>query len=202
MASFAAPRSIPTSERTNSPRPNLDAYALPALADVPIQPLSATTLNTFYAQLQEGAAWRGGKPLSVKSVRNIHSLISKVLADALDEGKVPRNVARNAKPPKLTKREMQIWTRDEMNAFLASVEGDRLFALWRLACRTGARRGELAGLRWEDIDFDAGEMSIRQSLVIVGTQARFQPPKTERSRRTIALDDATLAALKADRKGS
>ena len=73
---------------------------------------------------------------------------------------------------------MKIWTRDQMNMFLDSVKEDRLFALWRLACRTGMRRGELAGLRWADVDLDAGELSVRQNLVIVGTTATIQEPKT------------------------
>jgi integrase len=87
-----------------------------------------------------------------------------------------------------------------MNIFLASVRDDRLYALWRLACRTGMRRGELAGLRWADVDLDAGELSVRQNLVIVGTTATIQEPKTERSKRTIALDDATVEALKLHRR--
>jgi integrase len=133
-------------------------------------------------------------------VRNIHVLVSKVLSDAMDEGKVARNVARQAKPPKVAKKELMIWTKEEMNIFLGSVNEDRLFALWRLACRTGMRRGELAALRWIDVDLEAGELSIRQNLVIVRTKATIQEPKTPRSKRTIALDDATVEALRVHRR--
>src|SRR5207247_4710801 len=123
-------------------------------------------------------------------------LDSKILSSALDEEKDARNVARQAKRRKARKVEMKSRTREQMNMFLDSVKEDRLFALWRLACRTEMRRGELAGLRWADVDLDAGELSVRQNLVIVGTTATIQEPKTPRSKRTIALDDATIEVLR------
>ncbi len=181
-------------------RVNFEAYIRSGIGHVPLQEITATRLNTFYGLLLEGAPWRAGRALSAKSVRNVHGVLSKALGDALDEDKVARNAAKQAKPPKVAKVEMNVWTKEEMKTFLDATVGDRLFALWRLACRTGMRRGELAGLRWLDLDFDAAELSVRQSLVIVGTAATFQPPKTERGKRTIALDQTTIAALKAHRK--
>ena len=181
-------------------RINTSAYILPGIGHVGLQALGVTTVNEFYADLLSGAPWRSGKALAEKSVRNVHGVLAKMLGDALDEGKVARNVARQAKPPKVTKKERAIWTKDEMNTFLDSVREDRLFALWRLACRSGMRRGELAGLRWADVDLDAGELSVKQHLVIVGTTATIQEPKTKRSKRTIALDEATIEALKAHRR--
>lgn len=81
--------------------------------------------------------------------------------------------------------------------FLDGISDDRLSALYVLAATTGLRRGELLGLRW--IDLEQSRLSVRQTLVSVAYKAQFSEPKTKRSRRTIALDPATLAALKTHR---
>lgn len=90
---------------------------------------------------------------------------------------------------------MKTWQRDELRRFLSSVADDRLYATWLLVATTGLRRGELLGLRWSDLDFNSGRASIRQTLSSVGGKVTFSSPKTTKSRRSIALDPATLAAL-------
>jgi integrase len=74
---------------------------------------------------------------------------------------------------------------------------DRLDALWLLVATTGMRRGELAGLRWVDIDFDHATVSPTIPRVVVDHQVHDSAPKTERTRRRLALDPVTLAALQA-----
>ncbi len=76
------------------------------------------------------------------------------------------------------------------------MESDRLFALWRLLAATGMRRGEVLGLGGEDLDMEAGAVTIRRAWIPVDGVARFSEPKSRRSRRTIALDPVTLEALK------
>jgi integrase len=61
---------------------------------------------------------------------------------------------------------------------------------------TGARRGEVLGLRWTDLDLDAGRARIERALILVDYKPTISEPKTERGRRTIALDSATVAALR------
>jgi integrase len=77
------------------------------------------------------------------------------------------------------------------------MKDDRLFALWRVLAMTGARRGEALGLRWEDVDVEAGTIAIRRSLIVVNHEVHLSDPKTKRGNRTIALDPITLEALKA-----
>src|SRR4029450_4257539 len=91
------------------------------------------------------------------------------------------------------------WAHQELGAFLAHVRDDRLYALWLLVATTGMRRGELAGLRWGDIDFDHATVSPTIPRVVVDHQGHDLAPKTERSRRRLALDPVTLAALQAQR---
>lgn len=92
---------------------------------------------------------------------------------------------------------MRYWSPAELQTFLAFVREDRLYPVWRLAAATGFRRGELLGLRWdEDIDLDAGTVSVRQATVKVRGGTVTGPPKTDRSRRTITLDAGTVAVLR------
>ena len=91
---------------------------------------------------------------------------------------------------------MATWTADELRTFLAHVADDRLAPLWTLLAMTGVRRGEALGLRWKDVDLDAGRISIRQTLIAVGYDVQVGQPKTKRGRRSVALDPGTVATLR------
>ncbi len=94
---------------------------------------------------------------------------------------------------------MSIWTPAQLRAFLESVHSDRLFAAWLLAATTGMRRGEILGLRWADIDMDSASATIRQIRTVAQYQVVTGSPKTDKGTRTVALDQATVAALQAHR---
>ncbi len=72
--------------------------------------------------------------------------------------------------------------------------------MWRLAATTGMRRGELAGLTWRALDLDGARLSVDQQLVPTKGGATFGPPKSARSRRTVALDPETVALLRTHRE--
>jgi integrase len=82
---------------------------------------------------------------------------------------------------------MKTWTAPELRRFLSHVQGERLYALWLLAATTGMRRGELLALKWPDVDLAAARVSVAES-------------KTAAGRRSVALDPATVTALKAWRR--
>jgi integrase len=113
----------------------------PALGGLPLQRLMPTHLNKLYGDLQAS----GRAP---KTIRNIHGVLSKSLADAERWGLVGRNAARLADVPPVTRPKLRIWSPEQTRAFLTAVANDRLFAAWLLAATTGMRRGELLGLRW------------------------------------------------------
>jgi integrase len=75
---------------------------------------------------------------------------------------------------------------------LKAARGDRLEAMYVVALCTGLRRGEVLGLRWSDIDLDAGTLSVRRSLDVDGT---FKTPKNRSSRRILKLTTRALGAL-------
>ena len=173
----------------------VDQYVVPRIGGVPLQKLTAPTLNRLYADL-EASGRRNGKGLSPRSVRHVHAIIRRALADAVAWNLVLRNVAEAAKPPRKQRPKIQTWTAGQLRKFLASVRDDRLYAAWMVCALTGMRRGEVLGLRWTDLDLDAGRAKIERALILVDYVPTISEPKTERGRRTVALDSATVAALR------
>jgi integrase len=192
---------LPTVETTRRPSTaanywtNIKVHVLPLIGDIRLQALSPVQLNAFYAKLQADHR-RDGQPLAPKSVRNIHAMLHKALKDALRWGLVTRNVADAVDAPNGLSPEMQAWTAAQLRAFLSHARRDRLFAAWLLFATTGMRRGEVAGLRDLDLDLDAGWVAPRRPRVVVNHQVHVSDPKTVAGRRLLALDPATVAALR------
>ena len=162
------------------------------IGSVPLRALSGGHLNGLYGELEE-------QGLSIGTRRLTHSVLRRALGDAVRWGKLARNPATAADPPSLPRTRAQSLSHRELRAFLAKVEDDRCFALWRLAATTGMRRGELLGLQWRTVDLDAGRLRVEQQLLPTVGGCTFGPPKSKRSERTIALDGATVDALRRHR---
>lgn len=154
-------------------RSYIDGNIIPALGPRPLSKLTAADLDRFYAQLRAGGR-------STATVRQHHAIISGALARATKWGYVARNVAELADPPRLRQREVTPPTVDVVRRLLvAAGEHDpELGTFAFLAATTGARRGELCGLRWSHIDHAAGDV-------------RIYATKTHQTRR-LALDPSTL----------
>lgn len=168
-------------------------YIVPNIGAVRLQALSPGHLNGLYAALER-------QGLSVSTRRLVHAVIGRALRDAERWGRVPRNVARMADPPSRGDSRATAWTASELRRFLDRVAGDRLYALWRTAATTGMRRGELAGVTWRALDLDGARLAIEQQLVPTRGGVTFGPPKSARSRRTVALDAETVDALREHRE--
>jgi integrase len=95
---------------------------------------------------------------------------------------------------------MRAWTAAEARRFLEHVADDRLYAMWALFLATGLRRGEIAGLRWADVDLDRANPSVRRSRVSVAWHVHDSEPKTRASRRAVSLDARVVAILRAHRR--
>jgi integrase len=99
----------------------------------------------------------------------------------------------------VVRHEISPLTPEQARTLIESCAGDRQLALYVTALSTGLRQGELLGLRWEDIDLDARRLTVRHSLASVDGTLTLLEPKTSRSRRTIALPEVALSALRAHR---
>lgn len=140
---------------------------------------------------------REGK--SPRTVEMIRSVLVTSLGRAEKWGMIPRNVARLTDAPKARSAEVQPMTPEQARAFLASIQGDRLEALYRVALSLGLRQGEALGLSWEDIDLEAETLRVRHTLQRLHGQLSLKEPKTEKSRRTLPLPAFTVHALRAHR---
>ena len=166
---------------------------IPAIGGVDLQALNALHLDKMYADLLD----RG---LAMSTVRKVHVVLGKALSDAERKGFVNRNVAHLATPPAMSASrppEMKFWTPPQLHGFLASITDHPHYPVIRLAAMTGLRRGELAGLRWSDVDLTAGTLSVGQATTVVDGHPVTGDVKTKRSRRVVDIDAGTLAVLRA-----
>jgi integrase len=178
---------------------NLERHVIPALGTIELQRLTPAHLTGFYRSLLTGGRLDGRGGLSAKSVKNIHGALHPALKDAVRWGYVARNVADAADPPKVITPEMQVWSPAQLRTFLTHVRDDRLYAAWMLFATTGMRRGEVAGLRWVDVDLTAGRVTPRKPRVEVNYKVHVSEPKTAKGKRSLALDPTTAAALREHR---
>ncbi|MFI1941255.1 tyrosine-type recombinase/integrase [Streptomyces purpureus] len=138
-----------------------------------------------------------GKRLSPLTVTYVHSVLKSALEHAVREDDLPRNVARNVRTGAPRPRRFEPLTAEEARQFLAATRGHRLHALFELALHTGLRKGELLGLRWEDLDLDAGTAAIHRTLQRTSAGGLTTlPTKTRASERRIALPTHSAQSLK------
>ena len=178
------------------------AHARDRIGEVPLRDLGAPQLNALYAELLTAGRKDGSGGLAPRTVRYCHTVLHRALRDAVRWGLLARNPTELADPPRESadahdsKRGMQVWDADTLRAFLAATADHRLYPAFVLAASTGMRRGEVLGLRWQDVDLEAGRLSVAQGLVTVGYEVQFSTPKTKRSRRRVELDPDTVAVLR------
>jgi integrase len=186
----------------DSYRRNVDRHVVPAIGRIRLQRLTAEDLDGLYTSLAQTRPG-GRRGLAPKTIQSIHGMLHKALADAARKGSIIRNVADLADPPKLSsakKKDMRVWDGDQLRLFLDSIETHRLHPAYYLAANTGMRRGEVLGLRWKDVDLASRRLSVRQAVISVAYDLQVADVKTGSGRRTIDLDNRTIAVLQSWRK--
>ena len=173
-------------------------YIIPTLGNVSIQKLSAAQIQALYSSLLTKGS-RDGTSLAPRTVRYVHAILRRALKEALALGLVPRNVTEAVSPPKAPRPPIKGWVMLDLRRFMAVAHDDGYSPLWLLAAHTGMRQGELLGLRWQDIDLDRGVCRVVQAVPTVHNGIEFTPPKTASGRRTIALDNTCVVALREHR---
>lgn len=167
----------------------VNKWIIPTLGAVRLQLVDPAMVAQFLGHmLAEGR--------SPKYVRNVHGVLRKALADARRLGLVRTNAAADVELPTVRRGEMRAWDGEQLGRFLRRVESDRLGPLWRFVIATGVRRGEALGVRWSDVDLDAGTVSLRRSRVVAGGRVVEGPTKTKAGERSMALDADTVSALR------
>ncbi|MFI1702798.1 tyrosine-type recombinase/integrase [Streptomyces griseoruber] len=198
----------------------VNRYLIPGLGKKKLAKLTAKDVRTWLNQLRTTCQCcaRGidagrdeprccavgtccSKLLSPLTLTYIHSVLKSALEHAVREEEIPRNVARNVRTGTPRPRRFEPLTADEARKFLAATSGHRLQSLFELALHTGLRKGELLGLRWEDLDLDRGTAAVRRTLQRTSTGGLTTlPTKTRASERRIALSARCLQSLKHHRE--
>ncbi len=152
------------------------------------------------AQVRSLLNKRRDEGLSVRRVQIIREVLRNALNQAMREGIVSRNVAALTSGPKTVKNPVKPFDPQEAQRFLAAAKDDRLEALWTLTLATGLREGEVLGLKWEDVDLDAGVLHVTHALQRVkGEGLQLVTPKSRSSLRTVAIPKIAVESLRQHR---
>jgi integrase len=169
------------------------AHIAPVIGTVRLDRLSAANVRHLL-----NAATEAG--LSPRSVQMVHGTLRNALNQALRWHLVARNVARDVDGPRVESHEIQPLGPTEARALLAAVADDRLQAFYSVALALGLRQGEALGLRWQDVDLEAGVIHVCHQLQRMAGAVVLSPLKTARSRRTIALPASIASDLRDHRQ--
>jgi integrase len=167
----------------------INRHIIPELGKVRLSDLRPTHVSQLLTKVSE-------KGLSKRSIQMIHGTLKQALNKAVKWELIARNPANMVSPPKVEKGIPSVWTREEVNIFLKSLEGDRWAAVYYLAM-TGMRKGEILGLPLSALNMKEGFVSVVQNLQYIRHKGLiFQTPKTAKSQRMIKLPEFILEALR------
>ena len=160
----------------------------PTLGRAKLKSLTPTHVRSLYKEKLRSR--------SPRTVQYIHVTLHKALKQAVADGLIPRNATEAVKPPQVRREEIHPLTPEQVNKLLEATRGERLEALYVLAIHTGLRQGELLGLKWEDVDLEAGTLQVRRTLTTAKSGPVLSTPKTKGSRRSVTLTQSAVEALR------
>lgn len=175
-----------------------EAYIAPRIGHLQLRKVGPRDVTAFFEAFSKEAG-RAGKPRSNRTIALTHRVLSMALSHAVRAGVIARNPAEGARddlPRGEPASKPEMWTQEQLSSFLGATAEDRLYPLWVLAVTTGMRRGEMCGLRWDDIDFQHGTLTVQRARVMVRGVPTETTPKTFAGRRPIGLDEGTMAVLR------
>lgn len=171
-------------------------YLKPTIGHERVQGLSPSRLSSVWRELQ-ATGGKHGKPVSRRTVEFARAVLRKSLEDAIVERVLQVNPVVGSKMAKRDgKPQHTTWTGAQLASFLGLVAEDRWRPMWQTFASTGMRRGEVAGLRWAEVDLDAGTIAVERSTTQLGQQRVTTTPKNH-ERRTVAIDQELVAELRA-----
>ena len=141
----------------------MESTIKPTLGAVKLQALKAPQIQKMLNDLQRGTS--GRKPLSAKTVKDIYGILHRALGQAVEVGYLRINPSDACKLPRVERAEIKPLDEAQTAAFLNAIHGQPFERLFIVDLLTGLRQGELLGLRWKDVDFDAGTVTVAQQLL-------------------------------------
>ena len=179
----------------------IENHIKPNIGDIPIEKLTSLQLQKFYRLLlTEGRVPRiesekQPRGLSAKTVRNINQVISSAMDMAVRHKLILTNPTEGCELPKVEHREMKTLPAERLGAFLREAKESGVYELYYMDLATGLRRGELLGLKWEDVDLQNGIIHVRRQVARVDGEVKELPLKTKNSYRNISISRDAVAML-------
>lgn len=196
----------PSSHQTY--RGYIDNHIKPNIGDIPLGKLSSLHLQKLYKKLLAGGrverieAKSQPKGLSAKTVRNINQVISSAMDFAKDQKLISSNPTDGCALPKPEHKEMKTLPVEQLTSFLREAKESGVFELYYIELATGLRRGELLGLKWEDIDLAQGSLRVQRQIARINGEVIEAPLKTKNAYRTLPLSADAVGVLQEQRKKS
>ena len=174
-------------------------HIIPSIGQIPLNRLAQNDLQKFYSDLKKKGRLQYsdalGNGLSDRIVRSCHAQCNAALKKAIKENLITKNPAAKCKLPPRNGREMKVLTPSEMERFLARAKEEGYYEFFILELSTGMRRGEILGLKWNDINLTDGSLRISRQVVLAAGKVVIQSPKTKTSVRTIVLPPYMIEIL-------
>jgi integrase len=191
-------------QRTSGIRPTtvehyegvISTWIVPKIGAVKVAALSPDKVTKFVDELRTTPRGQRGEGLSIRSSQMAVGVLKSACAWAVVNELVSRNPVQGVRRPKLQRQPMASWTTEQARDFLDSTSDDRLSFAWWLLLSRGLRRGELCGLRNDDVDLDSCVLRINRTRVTTAGEVIDSTPKTESGRRSVPLDPSLVALLR------
>ena len=180
----------------------IDNHIKPNIGNIPLEKLTTMDLQKFYRNLlTKGRVERieskeQPKGLSAKTVRNINQVISSAMDLAVAQKIIPANPTNACELPKVEHQEMQTIPAEQLQAFLDEAKATGVYEMYYIELATGLRRGELLGLKWQDIDWKNGIIKVRRQVARVNGDIVEAPLKTKNSYRAVTISQQAIEVLK------
>lgn len=178
----------------------VNLHLKPALGNIALGKLKPVDIQKYYNIELEGGRKDNkktvGRSLSSTTVLYHHRVLHRALETAVKWGLINRNPADMVEPPRKAKKEMKILNEEQIAKLLDAIKDEYLYIPVFLAVMTGMRRGEILGLRWQDVDLQNGIIYVKQALYQrKAGEPAFTEPKTPQSKRAIQISNAVIKAL-------
>lgn len=168
-------------------------YIKPALGHIPVNALKTTNIQKWVNDLSQN------KKLASKTIKNAFQNLNSAMNKAVELKMISSNPCTYVQLPKDKKKDFEVYTADEIKKALNAANGTDFYLPLLLLVSLGLRRGELTGLRWNDIDLNNATVTIRNTIVNVNGKPTEKSPKSQAGNRTLTIGDDLLNVLKRER---
>ncbi len=184
----------------------IDNHIKPSIGKVPLNKLSSLDLQKLYKKLLSGGrverieSKNKPKGLSTKTVRNINQVISSAMDFAIDQKLISAHPTDGCALPKFEHQEKKTLPAEQLASFLHEAKESGVFERYYIELATGLRRGELLGLKWEDIDLEGGTIQVRRQIARINGEVVEAPLKTKNSYRSVSIREDAVEILREQRE--